>query len=105
MHPKAEVALYHNVIGEISLAKLRNKDSLPDYKVPTAAARASVNPSVRSSATSHTFRNHSSAKVPPLLLLVNKITGLDPANQKLRENFYTAGGYFGAHSVRFFSFP
>ena len=79
------------------LAHFRNNDSVRDYKVSTATAWASVDPSIRISATSHIFRD-SSPEATHLFQFVNLITGLDSTDNPLRLYSYTPGGHFLAHS-------
>ena len=95
MHPKAEVLLYHNVLGEKLAAYLRN-DTDRDFIVSTTTGGGGTDSRFRISATSFAQRN-ASQEVRRIFNLMQRITGLNPGKQPLNLNSYTPGGHFGAH--------
>ena len=97
MHPKAEVVVYHDVLGEGLLSYLLNNTNR-EYFV--SATTSGTDPVVRLSAVSWLHLN-TSATAGRILKLVNRMTGLNAINSlatSIQLASYTPGGHYTAHA-------
>ena len=97
MYPKAEVVLYHDVLGERLLSYLLNNTNR-DYLV--SATTSGADPDVRLSAVSWVHLNRSPTTVR-ILKMVNSLTGLNAVNPlatAIQLASYPPGGHYTAHA-------